>query len=398
MLTISNNNNSSNSNSCSLHGAGNWWHWSGVSGRVQEYQHLREHEVENLLVLHSTVFHVLFPVLITIGILTNILNLVILTRPTMRNKSYRWLRWLATVDIVLCSLTIPVCLATGGYRASSYNLAFYYAHFGWSLCIAWQTLSFYLMGWFAYDRFLAICCHDKFPNSHKVFEHRLGGSVVWVAILYTPTLAVGRLCPLGESWVPIDGYMGGMENVWYRGYAWVREIFSRVVPAVVLTVCNVKISYRLKHLRNIRDGFGSGVSPARRERERRLVLLLFWVTACFYLYNTPVTIYYLAFLNHSDKYSNYSLLIFGAICNLLQMTGNIFNFVLYFLINPDFQRALRVLFHLKVPDGIRDLGRDSIKESKSFQTTPMSAITVVPPDSHSDPTPPDAPNFRSYNS
>nr|XP_045601571.1 uncharacterized protein LOC123760123 [Procambarus clarkii] len=363
-----------------------------------------EEEARGLHEVYKAVFHVVFPVLITVGVITNVLNLVVLTRPMMRNRAYRWLRCLATVDIMLYLLTIPVCLAMGGHGPTTHTLAFYYAHFGWALSISSQILSFYLMSWFAYDRFLAVCRHDKYPDSQRalVFEWRVAGSLVWVMALYAPTAAVGQVCQVAEGWVPLDGYTLGMGKVWYRGYSWVREIFSRVAPAAVLTFCNVKIAYRLKHLRSIRDSFGSGVPPARRERERRLVLLLFWVTAFFYLYNTPVTIYYLGFLNYSQKHT-YSLLTFGAISNMLQMMGNISNSILYFLINPDFQRTLRALLHLRVPPGARDQGRDSIRSQGSFKlklgvSLGLNGNNQIDSGLQPDLPPPATPVYRSYNS
>lgn len=39
--------------------------------------------------LYHGVFQVAFPVLITLGLVTNLTNLAVLTRPAMRNKTYR---------------------------------------------------------------------------------------------------------------------------------------------------------------------------------------------------------------------------------------------------------------------------------------------------------------------
>lgn len=333
---------------------------------------------EDLDQLYVGVFQVVFPILIVTGTLTNILNLVVLTRPMMRNKSYRWLRTLGVVDLLLCLLTTPVCLAKAGLGPSPYVVAVYYSHFGWSLSIGSQIISFYLMGWFAYDRYLAVCQHTKYPDSqrYKVFRKRVLVTVVGVVALYLPTMVVGYVCKEGEDWIPVDGYSLGKEVWWwYTVYSWVREILSRLVPAVVLTFCNAKITLRLKHLRSIWDGFGSGVSPARKERERRLVRLLFWVTALFYVFNTPVTVYYLVFLNQSYSHSTHSILTFGAISNLLQMMGNISNFVLYFLVTPDFHRTLLILLHLRAPVNA------SITSHTGLRSPPSVSKTVAVADS-----------------
>lgn len=282
------------------------------------------------------------------------------------------------MDLILCLLTTPVCLAKGGHGPTSYGIAKYYSHFGWSLSIGSQIISFYLMGWFAYDRYLAVCRHTKYPDSqrYQVYRARVVVTVVGVVALYVPTMVMGYVCREGEGWVAFDGYTLGKEQWWYTVYSWVREIFSRVLPAIVLTFCNIKITLRLKHLRSIRDGFGSGVSPARKERERRLVLLLFWVTALFYVYNSPVTVYYLGFLHYSQRHYNHSILIFGAISNLLQMMGNVSNFILYFLITPDFQRTLKILLRMHVPENTIDLEPSN---TVIFQISCNNVTGVGPP-------------------
>ncbi|XP_042239141.1 uncharacterized protein LOC121877442 [Homarus americanus] len=335
---------------------------------------------DHLQSLYEGVFQVVFPTLIVVGVLTNLLNVTVLTRPMMSNKTYRWLRCLAVVDICLCVLSIPICLSNGGHGSTPYSTALYYAHFGWSSSIAAQILSFYLMSWFAYERFLAVCRHAEYRSSQRsrLFKRRVVGSVVGVVVLYLPTAVVGQVCQVDDGWIPVDGYSIVKLPLWYSVYSWVREIFSRVVPAAVITFCNVKITYRLKHLRSIRDGFGSGVSPARRERERRLVLLLFWVTAFFYVYNTPVTVYYLGFYAPPPHLRGHQQ---------RQMMGNVSNFVLYFLINPDFQRTLKVMFHLRVPDSASaiDTGTCDVKQSSnSFRSSIPGCGTTTAADNCSD--------------
>ncbi|KAG7175601.1 putative FMRFamide receptor-like 3 [Homarus americanus] len=58
------------------------------------------------------VFQVVFPTLIVVGVL-QLTQRTVLTRPMMSNKTYRWLRCLAVVDI-LC-VDIPICLSNGGH-------------------------------------------------------------------------------------------------------------------------------------------------------------------------------------------------------------------------------------------------------------------------------------------
>lgn len=40
--------------------------------------------------LYHAVFQVVFPILIVVGLMTNLVNLAVLTRPAMRTKPYRY--------------------------------------------------------------------------------------------------------------------------------------------------------------------------------------------------------------------------------------------------------------------------------------------------------------------
>ncbi|KAG0717877.1 putative G-protein coupled receptor [Chionoecetes opilio] len=341
-------------------------------------------EEEAVLVLYTAVFHYVFPILITMGILTNSLNLIVLTRPFMLGRTYRWLRALACVDLCLCVLTVPVCLGKGGIEPlHSYFIAHYYAHLGWSLSIASQILSFYLMGMFAFERFLAVCHHGLYPRTQteRVFRYGVAGAAVFVVLLYVPTMAVGRVRHISDTLsLPLDGYTD-QEPLWYRAYAWIREIFSRLVPALLLTYCNVRITLRLRQLRGVREGFGSGVPASRRERERRLVVLLFWVTILFYIFNTPVIIYYLGFLHVHRVCRRGSLpgnlLTFAAISNLLQMMGNVSNFVLYFLISPDYQKTLCSLLSCRYARHAAELRSGPVHTSDMPPATTTAAATTI---------------------
>lgn len=286
------------------------------------------------------------------------------------------------MDLFLCVLTVPVCLAKGGITPlSSRSLAGYYAHFGWSLSIAAQILSFYLMGMFAFERFLAVCRHDLYPRSQtdSMYVHGVVTATVVVLLVYVPTMVVGSVDNVDGDWLPTDGYSKQHQwHAWYPAYAWLREIFSRLVPAVVITFCNVRITMRLSHLRSIQEGFGRGVPATRRERERRLVLLLFWFTALFYIFNAPVTVYYLGFLHtsqdHCGKHVASRLLTFAAISNLLQMMGNVSNFVLYFLISPEFHNTLCSLLKCK---SINLPTRITKTESLRFPKIAPSTTTIT---------------------
>ncbi|CAL4116030.1 unnamed protein product, partial [Meganyctiphanes norvegica] len=264
---------------------------------------------------------------------------------------FRWMRALAAVDFILCALTIPVSLAKGGYGTPSFATGYYYAHFGWSLSIGSQIVSYYLMVWFAYDRYLAVCRHQHYHRSQRreTFIYRMAGTIVGIMLLYLPTMLKGGTCckefhdnGYCKWWKEKDGYHLDDATHIYKAYAWIREVISRLIPAVLITYFYVMITLRVRELRAVQEDNHGAISTSRRNKERRLQILLMWIVICFYVYNTPVTIYYLVFLDDTLYAENKHMGIheFGAISNMIQMIGNVSNFVLYFWLNPDFRRTL----------------------------------------------------------
>ncbi|XP_064118048.1 sex peptide receptor-related protein 2-like [Macrobrachium nipponense] len=328
-----------------------------------------EERNEDLDDLYWVTFQVVFPFLIALGIICNAINLVVLTRRRMMSKIYRWLRVTTVSDMFLCFLLIPVCLANcGHFPIKSYTIAMYYSKFAWSISSSFQVFSFYLMVWFAYSRYVAVCCHEDLPRSMqcKVFRKRVMFTFLFVFTLQIPTMFFGEVCQTQNGeWLSKDGYRNVGDPL-YEVYSWFREVCNRIIPPVLLTACNIKILLKLRNARSITECFAQGISRSRRNKERRLVLLLFWASAVFYIYQTPVTIYLLLLAKEweSDEEQR-KIFNFGIASNIIQMIGNISNFTLYFLVNSHFRATFRHVFFRDAADDVDDSDKTAPSESQS---------------------------------
>ncbi|XP_068238883.1 probable G-protein coupled receptor B0563.6 [Palaemon carinicauda] len=323
---------------------------------------------KDLDVLYWVTFKIVYPTLITLGIICNAINLIVLTRPPMMSKIYRWLRVTTVSDMLLCILLIPVCLGhCGHFPIESYLVAKYYSMFAWSLSSSFQVFSFYLMFWFAYSRYVAVCCHEDLPRSMqcKVFSKRVLFTFLFVFTLQVPTMFYGEVCQTQDGkWVANDGYRN-TEDALYQVYSWCREVCNRVVPPLLLTACNIKILMKLRNARGITECFAKGISRSRRRKERRLVLLLFWASAVFYIYQTPVTIYLVLMAqNWQSEEAKKRIAVFGIVSNIVQMIGNISNFTLYFLVNRHFRSTFSQVFFHAAASEVDDSDRTARSESQ----------------------------------
>ncbi|XP_068202918.1 probable G-protein coupled receptor B0563.6 [Palaemon carinicauda] len=289
--------------------------------------------------LRWIVYQVVFPVLVIVGVMANLLNLLVLSRPAMKGVSYRYLNHLAVSDLLYLLFNIPFCLEefTKASQAQpmSKASAIYYAYIGIPTVNIFLSMSEYIVLWLSYDRCLAVCSPQKFSARQRLRVVRIR-----CAISLVVTLLVYSLSPFRQTY-SCDGPNCCLKNnyfsedTWYKGYEFFREFYSRFLPAFVITVFNVAIIVTLRRVKRERDS-PDVINEARKERERRLVCLLMAITVFFYITSFPSAIYKIIMFNDSWDFVPY----FRAVADVLEVSGHVFNFFLYFLFSPDYRRVL----------------------------------------------------------
>ncbi|KAK8388138.1 hypothetical protein O3P69_020199 [Scylla paramamosain] len=241
------------------------------------------------------VYQVVFPALVGVGVMANLLNLVVLSRPAMRGVAYRYLNHLAVSDLLYLLFNVPFCLedfvrVSVSGQAAGRSSAVYYAYVGVPLVNLFLTMSEYIVVWLSYDRCLAVCWPHKFSAKQRlrVVRERCGLSLAL-------TMAVYCLSPLSQTYqcegavcCVIDSPYSHLG--WFMGYELFREIYSRFLPALLVTGFNVAIVVTLRRLHRER-GAEDVINESRQERERRLFVLLVAVTVLFYVTAFPSAMY-----------------------------------------------------------------------------------------------------------
>lgn len=242
-------------------------------------------------------------------------------------------------DLLYLLFNVPFCLedfvrVSESGQASSRGSAVYYAHIGVPVVNLFLTMSEYIVVWLSYDRCLAVCWPHKFSAKQRmhVVRERCGLSLAL-------TVAVYCLSPLSQTY-HCDGSLCCVKDstysnlTWFMGYELFREIYSRFLPALLVTVFNVAIVVTLRRLHRERRA-EDVISETRQERERRLFVLLMAVTVLFYVTAFPSAMYKVLPGDDSNLES-----ILRPIADMLEVSGHVFNFVLYFLFSPDYRRTL----------------------------------------------------------
>ncbi|XP_076056261.1 uncharacterized protein LOC143034203 [Oratosquilla oratoria] len=192
------------------------------------------------------------PVIISFGILSNLLNLVVLTRPTLRGPTFRYLKWLAVDNLLVCVVLLPFVLHSH-VTPVPYLAAFYFAHIEVPLGNALIASSVYIVVGLSIDRFVAVCYPRKYRNlhSHYVASVRIAASFTTAFLIYTPMMAFykhvepseehpGRFLPKANQAV--------VTTRWWTAYEYLLEICVRFAPAVLLAVLNTWIIIEFKRI------------------------------------------------------------------------------------------------------------------------------------------------------
>lgn len=199
-------------------------------------------------------------------------------------------------------------------------------------------MSIYIVVWLSYDRCIAVCSPHKFSAKQRleVVKVRCGISLVLTILIYIPSPLRQTYECAEEGCCVFDSNI--VSSQWYIIYEIIREFYSRFIPALAITGFNVAIIVTLNQVKKTRRGRDYQVdviNESRQERERRLVLLLLAITVLFYVSTLPSALYKIIY-NHSLTFFPY----FRAVADILEVSGHVFNFVLYFLLSPEFRKTL----------------------------------------------------------
>ncbi|XP_069195649.1 alpha-2B adrenergic receptor-like [Procambarus clarkii] len=208
-------------------------------------------------------YSVVAPVIISFGILTNILNLVVLTRPSLRGPTFRYLKWLAVANLLVCVVLLPFTLHTHDTPVP-YPAALYFAHIEVPVGNALIASSVYIVVGLSIDRFVAVCYPRKYRNlhSHYVASVRISLSFVIAFIMYVPMAFYKMVVPASgfPSKFLIEENLQVVSTRWFMVYEYLLEICVRFAPAILLAVLNTWIIVEFKRISRRRLLLSRGMS------------------------------------------------------------------------------------------------------------------------------------------
>jgi hypothetical protein len=355
---------------------------SNVTSHPGDYQWappLREPiEIElTFVATQQCVNHVILPIVFSLGILGNILNLVIFTRRRICHRmsevekaSITGLVSLAISDLLFCIFgLISHVLDSFHQDAISHvthlsTIAFYYSNYEGALLNTFLFTSTWIITVMSVERWAAarypfvarrIVSMRKSINTN-IFIYAF--SIIFNIPQFLKSHVYKTDCVDGGSYcyIKISGKLYENPAV-AEAYRVMWAIFGTFVPIILLTFCNIMFLIEIhRSRRNFSTGntsmLGHTPNTGIKSAMARITAILIGIILCFFILVCPSMILSLLFestLYNVDDHTFYSIQIAIVITNLTQGLNFAVNFLLYCSMSREFRNTLKKTFCRRGP-------------------------------------------------
>ena len=296
------------------------------------------------------------PCLIILGLMGNILAVVILSRPALRQTTTSlYLRFLAVFDsLVLCigftRLWIMNVYVYDFREDNSYVCKFHiWATYWVTYCASWLLVAVTV------ER----CVSVWFPHKVKlIFTKRrtyiIIATVIVVMVLLSAHYVFGRGFNIGSENNMTVVYLCDNISKMYgefemKVWPWIDYTIYSVIPSTILILCNISIIHKVMSssrnaLRSGNDNTAQNRSvSSRKSQASSLTAMLLLTSTTYVICTTPFCIFAI-YSNAFGSELDYAVDdLIWALVNMLQFTNNCINFILYCVSGKRFRDELRGL-------------------------------------------------------
>jgi len=341
-------------------------------------------------------YGITLPAVCFLGIVGNILNLIVLTRPTMRGPAYVYMRGYAVAALLAIVFALPFSSRILFHNEigpwNYFAIAFYHAHLELFLGNACLGIGVFMLVALTVERYLAVCRLGQTRTFEAQKTPLVAFCLSLVAVaLYLPYLF--RSDVMQCTGVDGNAVYRKRENpsfphsTLWSVYLWVIEVIFKMGPTLIIVHlnCCIIIVYRrtcAKRRRMIvkkpvggyhststttttstststtttttvvsanertsscvENGGATGVAQSEDSRryweEKRLLFLLGSTSILFFVCITPQLV--LSLMIHEAVLESYYFQVFRAVANVLEVTNYSFTFYIYCLFSRDFRATL----------------------------------------------------------
>ncbi|XP_067134073.1 probable G-protein coupled receptor B0563.6 [Centruroides vittatus] len=288
----------------------------------------------------------IIPAIVSFGIISNILNIITLSKPSLNKTPYMFIKARSVSDLLLLLTIIPFTIQnlTPDEEWNNYYIVFYFAKLQLLFVNSLVGNSSLYVTALTIERYISICEPLKVlqENNRKRILIVIILIPVFTVLFHVPyTLNFYIQYDYNSSNVTLY-YFRDDDNTrnatFYQLYLLVLQSIFRIGPTLLIATLNLKIVVEYRKILNKRLKLSKTNSSDRlKEEERRLMFLLCGMSLMFFICNTPAAI--LVVITRDSLQKNYDFQVFRTIANLLEISNGSLSFVTYLASSRDFRRA-----------------------------------------------------------
>lgn len=362
---------------------------------------------EGILAVHHVAYDIVGIGVLSFGILSNIINLFVLTKPSLKDVVYVYLVALSISNLFALVFGIP-CLDLLSHpfepnSYTSYYTAFFFAYLTHPLLNAFLHTSVYITIFSTMNLFLAMYKPIYFRDIYTIRNARINVIISFcigtvLNIPYVFLRKVHKVCldveetischeneqltnnsktqHTSEELAAIDDGRNVTEssNTTYivcsnkkldsafKIYSHINSVILRFGPIILISILILFIVLRLKQFMKRKqrhavrstevtfDGKLGVEEKVCNQEERKMVPLLIAIAINFVILNTPTNILTILFFHDHSKFSCWiGYAIFRAVANLLEFVGLCLNLFVYCLCSKEIRKAyLNLIFRNQI--------------------------------------------------
>ena len=365
---------------------------------VQESDSNEPYEPDGEYIIISDIYYYAFEivamVLVTFGIISNIVNVIALAKPNLKGVMYVYLLALAATNLASLVLAIPTLLQlakpfeTATY--SSFVLAVFVAHIEIPLLNIFIGTSTFIVIFSTINLFIAVykpaCFRDIY--TYKNAYRQIAISFILNFFLVLPHIFLSYFhevcldednedlnCPVNHNQETIidedrvnftaieeqsyddsecsnTGYIVCVNKHYDIGlkiYTYITSFLLRLGPIVFVTIVTILIVWRFNKLvrrrretTTVQDSTDSesGDEAMYTQEERMMVAVIIVIAVVFIVCNTPAAILTIMFTKKQESFSeSVHHAVFRSIANNLELLGLCLNLVIYCLCSGTVRKA-----------------------------------------------------------
>ncbi len=302
------------------------------------------------------------------GIISNIMNIIVLTQKNMVTSTNYILVALAVADMMTMIVYLPYALYF--YCITEPDPSYHHAH-GWiiylifnaNFSITCHTIAMWLTVALAVFRYIVVCHHTLGPKLCNLWRAKVTVVAVFFATIFfcIPNYVMHKTMPWpsGGWWFAENTFITPFHRVFNF---WLFGVVLKVAPCVLLTV----LSSLLIHAMHVADrkrqrlkSMGKRAESERASEHNRTTSMLVAVVLCFVIAELPQGI--LAFLSGVDSTIFVKIYVpLGDVWDIIVLINSAVNFILYCIMSRQFRETFKDVFlkwcknsFPKTPNGVQ---------------------------------------------